>query len=363
MSERILVVGTGLVGGSIGLRLRAGADVVVRGVDAVAENTQRAMELGALDEVADDMETAVDGADLIVVATPVGEVLPTITKIAMRAAPGTIVTDVGSTKSGIVAHAERLLGPDRTFVGGHPMAGTEGEGIASARADLFDDALWILTPTDQTDSGAYRRVNALVASLGARSLALDAAEHDRLVALVSHLPYAIATSLMAVAGDEGDERVFRAAAGSFRDVTRTAGSNPRIWQDIFATNRDAVVRELDEFAATLQRLRDAIAHGASNDIDELIGKARAARKRFPPKGERTPADPVTLEVGIPDRAGVLAEITTAIGQGGINIEDLWVDHTAAGGVLRLVVDGHDVARRAAELLTSKEFRTTIVEER
>jgi prephenate dehydrogenase len=363
MSERILVVGTGLIGGSIGLRLRAGAEVVVRGFDADADNARTALELGALDEVADDLASGVDGADLVVVATPVGEVLTTVTSIAEGAAPGTIVTDVGSTKSGIVSHAEQLLGPDRTFVGGHPMAGTEGEGIRSARADLFEDALWILTPTEQTDSGAYRRVNALVASLGARSLALDAGEHDRLVALVSHLPYAIATSLMAVAGDEGDERVFRAAAGSFRDVTRTAGTNPRVWRDIFATNKDAVVRELDQFAATLEHLRNAVVHGHWNDLDELIAKARAARKRFPAKGERTPADPVTLEVAIPDRAGVLAEITTAIGQGGINIEDLWVDHTTAGGVLRLVVDGHDTGARAAELLTSKGFRTTVVEER
>ncbi len=363
MSERVLVVGTGLIGGSIGLRLRQGADVVVRGFDMVAENATDALGLGALDETADDLETAVDGADVIVVATPVGEVLGTVARIAATATPGTIVTDVGSTKSGIVSEAERLLAPDRTFVGGHPMAGTEGEGIASARPDLFEDALWILTPTEHTDSGAYRRVNALVASLGARSLALDAAEHDRLVALVSHLPYAIATVLMALAGDEGDPRVFRAAAGSFRDVTRTAGTNPRIWRDIFATNRAAVVHELEQFAANLEFLRSAIAEERWGDLDELIDRARSARKRFPAKGERAPVAPVTLEVAIPDRAGVLAEITTAIGEGGINIEDLWVDHTAGGGVLRLVVDGLETAGHASELLTTKGFRTTIVEER
>lgn len=363
MSERVLVVGTGLIGGSIGLRLREAADVVVRGFDAIPENSEQALALGALDEAAADLESAVDGADVIVVATPVGEVLPTVERIAGTAAPGTIVTDVGSTKSGIVSEAEKLLGPDRTFVGGHPMAGTEGEGIGSARPDLFDDALWILTPTEHTDSGAYRRVNALVASLGARSLALDAAEHDRLVALVSHLPYAIATVLMALAGEEGDPRVFRAAAGSFRDVTRTAGTNPRLWRDIFATNRVAVVRELEQFASNLERLRSAIADERWSDLDELIDQARSARKRFPSKGERAPVAPIILEVAVPDRAGVLAEITTTIGQGGINIEDLWVDHTAAGGVLRLIVDGRNQAANAAELLIEKGFRTTIVEER
>ncbi len=363
MTERILVVGTGLIGGSIGLGLRKSADVVVRGYDAMAENAQSALALGAVDEVAQDIATGVDGAEVVVVATPVGEVLPTIEALSASAARGTVVTDVGSTKSGIVAEAERMLGKDRGFVGGHPMAGTEGEGVSSARADLFDDALWILTPTDRTDSGAYRRVNALVAALGARSLALDPVEHDRLVALVSHLPYAIATALMALAGDEGDPRVFRAAAGTFRDMTRTAGTNPRIWRDIFTTNQGAVVRELEQFGATLEILKTAVADGRWDDVDRLIERARAARKRFPAKGERTPSDPVTVEVAIPDRAGVLAEITTTIGEGGINIEDLWVDHTTAGGVLKLVIDGHDIAARAAELLGARGFRTTTVEDR
>lgn len=363
MSDRVFVIGTGLIGGSIGLGLRRSGDAVVRGFDASVENAEAALSLGALDEVAPDLERGVVDADIVVVATPVGEVLPTIERVASTGGPGTLVTDVGSTKSGIVTEAERLLGSDRPFIGGHPMAGTEGEGIRSARQDLFDGALWILTPTDRTDSDAYRRANALVASLGARTLALDPAEHDRLVALVSHLPYAIATALMALAGQEGDERVFRAAAGSFRDVTRTAGTNPRVWRDIFASNREAVVRELEQFAMRLDELRSAIDLGRWQELDDIIESARNARRRFPAKGERTPGEPVTLEVAIPDRAGVLAEITTAIGQGGINIEDLWMDHTSAGGVLHLVVDGRTTAESAGELLTSKGFRVAVVEDR
>jgi prephenate dehydrogenase len=363
MTERILVVGTGLIGGSIGLGLRKARDVVVRGVDTSTENARAALAAGAVDEIASDVRSGVAGASVVVVATPVGEVLPTVERLAAHAEAGTIVTDVGSTKATIVEEAEALLGPHRSFVGGHPMAGTEGEGIGSARADLFDDALWILTPTERTHSEAYRRVNALIAGLGARTLALDPVEHDRLVALVSHLPYTIATSLMALAGEEGDPRVFRAAAGSFRDVTRTAGSNPRVWRDILATNRDAIVREIDQFTRTLATFRTAVADGRWDEVDALVERARAARKRFPVKGERTPAQPVTVEVAIPDRAGVLAEITTAIGEGGINIEDLWVDHTPAGGVLRLMLDGRETAGRAAELLGGRGFRTTVVEER
>ncbi len=362
MNKRVLIVGTGLVGGSVGLALRA-AGYAVSGYDSSSEVSLQAVDEGAIDASASSLEEGVTSSDVVFVATPVGEVLPTIEALAKVAPAGTVITDVGSTKARIVAEAERLLGPDRPFIGGHPMAGTEGEGIASARADLFTGALWILTPTSATDSDAYRSVNTLVGAVGARTLALDPDEHDRLVALVSHLPYAIATVLMAIAGDEGDPRVFRTAAGSFRDVTRTAGSNPRIWRDIFATNRDAVLREIDQFAAGLTRLRTAIDGGSWDDFDAIVHSAREARKRFPAKGERAPVDPVTVEVAIPDRAGVLAEITTALGTGGINIEDIFVDHTPSGGVLRLLVDGHDVAAEAAHLLARHGFRTTIVEER
>lgn len=344
------------------MRLRKATDSTVIGYDADARNANAAMELGALDEVARDLAEGAGRSDVVIVATPVGEIVNTVGHLADSIAAGTVVTDVGSTKSSIVAGAERILGEDRPFVGGHPMAGTEGEGVSSARVDLFDEALWILTPTERTDSAAYRRVNALVSTLGARALALDPDEHDRLVALVSHLPYAIATSLMSLAGEEGDPRVFRAAAGSFRDVTRTAGTNPRVWRDIFASNRDAVVRELDHFIGRLDRLRGALVRSQWSEIDELIGSARDARKRFPAKGERTPAAPIMLEVAVPDRPGVFADITTGIGEGGINIEDLWVDHTAAGGVLRIVVDGRATAERAAELLGGRGFRTTVVEE-
>ncbi|MGH2760040.1 MAG: prephenate dehydrogenase/arogenate dehydrogenase family protein [Actinomycetota bacterium] len=362
MGERILLIGTGLIGGSIGLGLKRSGNVRVRGFDADDNNAEAALEVGAVDEVAPDIRRGVDGADVVVVATPVGEILPTIERVASHVSPATLVTDVGSTKSGIVTEAERLLGAEGAFVGGHPMAGTEGEGIRSARPDLFEDALWILTPTERTASDAYRRLNALVASLGARTLALDPAEHDRLVALVSHLPYAIATSLMALAGEEGDPRVFQAAAGSFRDVTRTAGTNPRVWRDIFAWNREAVVRELEHFSMRLEDLRAAVELGRWDELDEIIERARAARRRFPAKGERTPGEPVTLDVAIPDRAGVLAEVTTAIGQGGINIEDLWMDHRSAGGVLHILVDGVATAERAGELLTEKGFRVTVVED-
>lgn len=363
MSERILIVGTGLIGGSIGLGLRRTGTGYVVGYDADASKAGEARRTGALDEVARELGPATAEADVVVVATPVGHILEVVEIASAHARAGAVVTDVGSTKATIVDEAERLLGPDRAFVGGHPMAGTEGEGIAAAREDLFDGALWILTPTERTDSTAYRRVNALVGSLGAKTLALDPAEHDSLVARVSHLPYAVATALMVLTGEGGDPRVFRAAAGSFRDITRTAGSNPRIWHDIFATNARSVAHELGELIAKLESFRSALADGDLEAVDELISSARTARRRLPLKGEREPSEPWTVEVHIPDRAGVLAEVTTTIGEGGINIEDVWMEHTAAGGILGLVVDGRDNASKVLELLAAKGFRAGVREER
>jgi prephenate dehydrogenase len=243
------------------------------------------------------------------------------------------------------------------------MAGTEGEGIDAARENLFDGALWILTPTGSTDSAAYRRVNALVTELGAKTLALQPKEHDELVARVSHLPYALATSLMGLAGEGGDPRIFQAAAGSFRDMTRTAGTNPRIWHDILSSNRDAVGAELDRLIDRLQTFRSALASADLDVVDGLIAEAREARRRLPMKGERTPAEPVTVDVHIPDRAGVLAEVTTAIGEGGINIEDLWMEHTTAGGVLRVILDGRSNAEKATRLLAGRGFRAVLLEDR
>jgi prephenate dehydrogenase len=362
MTERILIVGTGLVGGSIGLALRRSGDAHVMGFDADMSNAKRARDDGALDEVVDDPASGAENADIIVLAPPVGEILSAVGEVARTARPGTVVTDVGSTKGTIVVEAERLLGPERPFVGGHPMAGTEGEGIAAARADLFDGALWILTPTEATEPSAFRRVNAFATSLGARTLALDPDAHDRLVARVSHLPYAIATALMAVVSEDSDARVFDAAAGSFRDVTRTAGTNPRIWHDILSTNRAAVGREIERMVAKLETMRTALDAGDLDAVDALIATARDARKRLPIKGERTPADPVTVEVLIPDRTGVIADVTTALGEGGVNIEDLWMDHSAVGGTLLITVDGRTNAAKAIELLSARDFRAALLVE-
>jgi prephenate dehydrogenase len=359
----VLIVGTGLIGGSIGLALREAGAARVTGFDAAPDRARRAAELGALEEAFDQLPPACAAADIVLLATPVGQITSGVRSVAGASREGTIVTDVGSTKGPIVDEAERILGSRRPFVGGHPMAGSEREGIEAARPDLFHAALWILTPTRSTDERAFRTVRDLVGATGAKTIALDPVEHDRLVALVSHLPYAIATALMDLAGAEGDERVFRAAAGSFRDVTRTAGSAPHIWRDILAANREALLRELDAFAGRLGDFRRALADREWETLDGFIARARDARRRLPLKGERGPVSPQVLEIPVPDRTGVLADITTTIGSLGINIEDLRMEHSGEGGVAYVVVDGLSNAQRSADILREQGLRVTISEDR
>ena len=252
---RVAVVGTGLIGGSVGLALaRRGHEIA--GFDLDEERTIRAKELGAVTEIASRLEDAVRDADVAIVAVPVGQVVDT----AVRAldAGAAIVTDVGSVKGPVVAAIERARPDDAArFVGGHPMAGSEQEGVDGADADLFVGATWVLTPTPTTDATAYTNLRGLIRDLGAEVVTVTPAHHDVLVALVSHVPQLAASTLMDVATDHEEEHrtLLRLAAGGFRDMTRIAAGHPGIWPDILAANRDAVLDALDAYLDALQHAR------------------------------------------------------------------------------------------------------------
>ncbi len=243
--QSVALIGTGLIGGSIGLALRR-EGVVVRGYDQDAARADAARALGALDTVAGSVADAVAGADLTVVAVPVGHVADVV--LDALDAGAVLVTDVGSVKAPVVAAVEAAR-PDLAprFVGGHPMAGSEQEGLAGAAADLFVGATWVLTPTSRTDPGVFAAVRSWVAAFGAEPLAVTPDLHDALVAVVSHVPQLAASTLMNVAsaGSEEHAVMLRLAAGGFRDMTRIASSHPAIWPDICLANRDAIVGALD----------------------------------------------------------------------------------------------------------------------
>jgi prephenate dehydrogenase len=351
---RIAVLGVGLIGGSIGLATRRRADAQVSGYDADPRVLARALELGAIDRAADGVADAVAGADVVFVATPVGALAVTVRE-ALNAAPAAcVVTDVGSTKR-VLAEASA----DERFVGGHPLAGAETAGVEHAREDLFDGAVWYLTPAPSTAGVLYERLHRLLTAIGAQPTAIEAETHDRLLAVVSHLPHVLANVLVAQAastlGEAADGRV-PAVGPSFRDVTRIAGANSAIWTDIYIANRDSLLDAIDELSARVAAVRAALAAGDAPAVTEWNDAARAERERLLGAG-LTGGAVAELRVSVPNRPGVIAQIALALGGAGVNIRDLALAPSQDNrqGVVSLWLAGGDEAARASELIAGLGF--------
>jgi prephenate dehydrogenase len=349
--KSVALVGTGLIGGSIGLALRR-AGVTVRGFDHDAGHAAAALGAGAVDELAPDLAAAVAGADLTVVAVPVGFVAELV--IEALDAGAALVTDVGSVKAPVVAAVEAAR-PDAAarYVGGHPMAGSEQEGLAGASADLFVGATWVLTPTAGTDPEVFAELRSWVSDLGAEAIAVAPELHDAMVAVVSHVPQLAASTLMNVANQGTEEHavLVRLAAGGFRDMTRIASSHPAIWPDICLANRDAIVGALDAYLVELTRVRSIVAAGDRDALLTLLADARSARRNLP-TGLPVEESLIELRIPVPDRAGVIAEVTTLAARFDVNIADLEIAHSLEGreGVLVLVVAERNLDAFEAALL-------------
>ncbi len=335
---RVAVVGTGLIGGSVGLALSAlGYDVA--GFDRDEARLTRAKELGAITEAAASLDDAVAGAELVIVAVPVGGIAAAV--VAALDAGAAVVTDVGSVKKTVVAEVERQR-PDASarFVGGHPMAGSEQDGVDGADASLFVGATWTLTPTANTDERAYTLVMRVIRELGADVVSVAPDHHDELVAFVSHVPQLAASTLMDVATTNEEDRrtLMRLAAGGFRDMTRIAAGHSAIWPDILTTNREAVLGALDAYLAALARVRDHIAAGERDELLAILERARVRRRNLPASALMA-KDLVEMRIPVADQPGAFAEVTNLAGRLGVNLVDFEVAHSSEGerGVVVLVV--------------------------
>jgi prephenate dehydrogenase len=279
--EKLAIVGVGLIGGSFALALKkAGAVGEVLGVGRNPAKLTVARELGLIDR-AIDWEKA-GQADCILLALPVGETAAVLKNLAPHLKAGAIMTDAGSTKANVVAAARAVLGERFTdFVPGHPIAGSEQSGPGAARADLYRGKRVVLTPQADTRAGALATVRALWEAAGAKVETLDAVQHDRVFAAVSHLPHLAAFALVDELAQRADsDTYFRFAASGFRDFTRIAGSNPEMWRDIALANREAVLAELDAYLAALQSLRQAVAGDDADALLKLFSRARNARENW-----------------------------------------------------------------------------------
>jgi len=350
--ERLAVVGTGLLGTSVALAAgRVGTRC--RGFDSARSVLERAAGRGAVEPAA-SLAAAVADAQLVVVAVPVG-VAPSVAQEVLAAAgPDVVVTDVASTKRPLAEVS------DPRFVPGHPVAGGATGGPARATADLFDAATWFLTPTDASSAESIATVERFVASLGARAVRTDAAAHDRLLALTSHLPHALANLLMLRVAEAavGNDAPLAFAGASLREMTRLAGANAAVWSDIFLGNADEIATALSGLRGSLDELEQALRSNDRGRIETTIATAARARERLESFAYRTaPAQLNRIRIRVPDRPGVLARITQILGAAQINLEDFELRHVSPeyGGVLVILVAGAENAAQARELLRREGY--------
>ena len=360
MAPRTLaLVGTGLIGASVGLAAKAAGVAVVSAYDPDAEALAGAVARGAVDAPAASLAQALDGAELAVIAAPVTALADELRAVLAAAPEGCTVTDVGSTKAAVCAAA----GGSHQFVGGHPVCGAETRGPEHARGEIFRGATWFLTPLAATAPERYRLVHGFVSELGAVPVAVEPAAHDRLVALTSHLPHALANLLINQAGStriDGHDPL-AAAGGSLRDMTRVAGANPRIWVDIFLENAAELRAALAEHRRRAEQLEGALEAGDAGFVARWVGEALGSRRRMLADAFDDPGALHRLRVHVPDRPGVLAGITQALGAERINIEDFELQHHSPerGGVVTLLVAGEGQANRAAALLERQGYSVVV----
>lgn len=346
--RRANVLGLGLIGGSLALAL-AKNGFSISGTDANEATAQLALERGIISTIGIDPE-----AEISFVATPVSSI-PAQVALALQKTRG-IVTDVGGVKASVVDVIK-----DGRFIGGHPMAGSELAGLDGADESLFEGAVWVLTPSTDSADETFEKLAKIIRLLGAEIVVLDAQRHDRLVAVVSHLPHLTAATLMGLAHVTAEEHVavLRLAAGGFRDMTRVASGQPQIWLDICRENRDAILDALDGMISGLSEMRDIVESQNNEALLSRLSTARAARANLPGRVHEL-MDICEVRVPIPDRSGAAAEIFTLAAELGVNIANFEVTHSVEGdrGILVIIIDkaSADMFRGG---LIARKFRPTI----
>jgi len=283
MIDTLCIVGTGLIGGSLARDLKRLGEVgEVVGSSRWTANLQRAVDLGVIDRFDVDAAKAVAGADMVVVAVPLGAVPAVFERIRDAVREDAIITDVGSAKGSVVAAARAALGSRLSrFVPAHPVAGTEHSGVDASVERLFERRRVIVTPIAETDPDALARVSTMWRTVGSEVIEMDIAHHDQVLAATSHLPHMLAYTLVDVIGCMKERtEIFRYAAGGLRDFTRIASSDPQMWHDICLANRDAMVDVLDRFGSELSRLTDAVRHGDGEFVRSVFTRSKSIRDEY-----------------------------------------------------------------------------------
>lgn len=353
----VAVIGLGLIGSSFAAMYRnAYPDARLVGVDVSRDAVDAVLERGWIDEgcvSTEDVAAAISTCELVMIATPVpvaNEYFRIIADCNFRG----VVTDACSTKRIVSQQAQELLRYPDKYIPGHPMAGSEKSGIEGAREDMFQGAHWVLCPDEGTSAEDYTMLHETLTGIGARVVSLPREKHDEAIAIVSHVPHFVASSLVELAVRHAGDReaLFRLAAGGFKDSTRIAAGSPALWAGIAFDNREAIVEGLDEVQGILRRYADTLREGDKEAFIGLLDRAAQARRSIPAKW--VPATEDLLEVRIPltNRPGIIAEVTTIASQVGCNVQSIGIDHiTSSSAVLDMVLtDEGDIGKLSTQLI-------------
>ncbi|MDR0350530.1 MAG: prephenate dehydrogenase/arogenate dehydrogenase family protein, partial [Coriobacteriales bacterium] len=348
----VLIIGVGLIGGSIAAALKARASHAsrtahVRGIDIDRHAIESALAKGFLDEgavvgvederVADWLSDA--ETDLVILATPVSGAEDWLERIETSQYTGAL-TDVASTTGVLTTLAARILSRPARYIPGHPMAGSEVNGIEGARATLFENAHWILCPDERSEAQVFTRLHEFVTSLGARSITLPREEHDEAIAVVSHVPHMVASALVQLAGTHARDKqeIFRLAAGGFKDTTRIAAGSPELWCGIALDNREALARGLGEIRQVISRIETSLETSDARELLRVLAEAARLRASIPSTWVPDSSRLVEVRISMANHSGVIAQVTGFAGKAGCNIQSIAIDHiNEATAILELIL--------------------------
>lgn len=368
--SQITIVGLGLMGGSFGLAVKDfSQDTTVIGVD-FSNQLEIALRREALDKAyqPEDLKEAVRGSDLVVVATPIGQVLETVKKLSDLVDRNTIVMDLGSTKLEICRTSWNCFDGSRaSFVGGHPMTGTEIRGMAGAHPLLYENSVFILCTPNGLPTPFSKKLSGFLTGLGSEPQHLSPATHDRIVARISHLPQLVSIGLMKAVQEETESRENQAdrnflsfAGGGFKDMTRIANSPFEVWSGIFSTNGELISDEIDRFVDIMKNLRSLV---GEDEMKEEFDRVSELRKNLPASTKGISSQTFKVAVMIPDKPGALAELTGKIAAEGINLKDLELQKVRDdyGGTFHLYFETPSEAEKANKIMLKEGFQARVIE--
>lgn len=356
--ERISIIGLGLMGGSFAMALKnKGFKGEIIGYDTSKSSMEVALEEKAIDYLATTPGQAVKGADLVVIAVPIGHYAAILKEICHFLPKNCIVTDVGSVKTEVVKMAKKFLPEDVEFIGGHPMTGSERSGFQAGNPFLYENAYYFITANENTKRHTVKKLEKIVKGIGAYPVILNEGEHDIIVSRISHLPHVIATILVNLMDKNKGISYLPFIGGGFRDTTRIASGNPQMWRDIFMMNKSEVLKNIKSFGMMLKEFQTLLEKEEEEPLMQYLENAKIIRDSIPKHGKNYISPMFELILSVEDKPGILADLTQLISSYNINIKEIEILHSRQEeqGALRLAFSSNEDREKAREILTEKGF--------